>query len=256
MTDLNLGDHISHRFNEELEQVRNDVMTMGGLVEKQVADGLRALIGSDRALAEVVSTSDVKVNAMEVEIDERCTQIIAKRQPAASDLRLVVSIIKTITDLERIGDEAEKLGMYSLKLNDQKIRSRHFDQLQHLGDHVLIMLRSALDSFAHMDVEAALQTIASDYGVDSEFESVSRNLITYMMEDPREIADALRVTWCARALERIGDHSKNICEYVVYLVKGKDVRHISLDEMAEEVNITVNTDKTANTVDEDKESAG
>lgn len=234
MKDLNLGEHISNRYNEELELVRNQVMAMGGLVEKQVSNGLQALIKSDAPLAELVVKSDAKINALEVAIDEECTRILVKRQPAASDLRLVVSIIKTITDLERIGDEAEKLGLYSLKLQDENVVSQHFDQLQHLGDHVLVMLRSALDSFAHLDAEAALRTIATDVVIDTEYESISRNLITHMMEDPREIRDALRVTWCARALERIGDHSKNICEYVVYLVKGKDVRHIKYEDVVDE----------------------
>ncbi|MCB1754886.1 MAG: phosphate signaling complex protein PhoU [Gammaproteobacteria bacterium] len=252
MTDLNLGDHISQRFNEELEMIRTNVMTMGGLVEKQVADGLKALVEADPELAEIVSTSDVKINTMEVEIDEQCARIIAMRQPAASDLRLVVSIIKTITDLERIGDEAQKLGRYSLKVNDEYLRARHFGQLQHLGDHVLVMLRSALNSFAHMDVEAALQAISTDERIDAEFESISRNLITHMMEDPREIANALRVTWCARALERIGDHSKNICEYVVYLVKGKDVRHTRLEKAAVEVDVDL--DISDDDAEQDKES--
>lgn len=241
MSDLNIGDHISHRFNEELESIRSKVMTMGGLVEKQVQDGLSALIDNDRELAELVSASDVKVNAMEVEIDEDCTRILAKRQPTASDLRLVVSIIKTITDLERIGDEAEKLGRYTLSLNDQGLRSRHYGKLQHLGTHVLRMLHDSLNSFAHMDAEAALRTIANDKKVNAEFESISRNLITHMMEDPREIANALRVTWCARALERIGDHSKNICEYVVYFVKGKDVRHVSLNQAAQSVDVDISS---------------
>ena len=251
MSDLNLGDHISNRYNEELELVRNQVMAMGGLVEKQVANGLHALIKSDAKLAEIVAKSDAKINGMEVAIDEECTRILVKRQPAASDLRLVVSIIKTITDLERIGDEAEKLGIYTLKLNDEKVGSRHFEQLQHLGDHVLVMLRSALDCFAHLDAEAALRTIATDVTIDTEYEAISRNLITHMMEDPREIKDALRVAWCARALERIGDHSKNICEYVVYLVKGKDVRHISIEEAVEELEYD-NDPMTSSIEDGDK----
>ncbi|MDO6459878.1 phosphate signaling complex protein PhoU [Granulosicoccaceae sp. 1_MG-2023] len=252
MSDLNLGDHISHRFNEELESIRSKVMTMGGLVEKQVQDGLTALIDNNRELAELVAASDVKVNGLEVEIDEECTRILAKRQPTASDLRLVVSIIKTITDLERIGDEAEKLGRYTLSLNDQGLRSRHYSQLQHLGDHVTRMLRDSLNSFAHMDAEAALHTIASDKKINAEFESISRNLITHMMEDPREIANALRVTWCARALERIGDHSKNICEYVVFFVKGKDVRHVTLNEAAESVDIDISGDAAEAIEDGDK----
>ncbi|HID82384.1 MAG TPA: phosphate signaling complex protein PhoU [Chromatiales bacterium] len=233
--ELNLTHHISHRFNEELEEVRSNVMAMGGLVEKQVADGIKALLTSDTEIAEAVASSDFEVNAMEVAIDEQCTQILARRQPAASDLRLLVTIIKTITDLERIGDEAEKLGHIAVKLSDKNASSSQFVELRHLGEHVKTMLHESLDAFARMDVNDALRTIESDKLVNEEFESIMRQLITRMMEDPREIKNTLRVSWCARALERIGDHAKNVCENVVYLVKGKDIRHTSLDKMREEL---------------------
>ena len=232
---LNLSHHISRRFNAELEELRSDVLAMGGLVEQQVTDGLIALTTSDTEIADKVASSDYKVNTMEVAIDEKCNQILARRQPAASDLRLVVAIIKTITDLERIGDEAEKLGKLAVKLSDKSVISSQFVELRHLGDHVKTMLNGALDAFARMDVADALRTIESDKQVNEEFESIMRQLITRMMEDPREIKNALRVSWCARALERIGDHASNICEYVVYLVKGKDIRHISVDKMREEL---------------------
>ena len=234
-TDLNLTQHISQRFNEELEDVRNQALNMGGLVEKQVSDGLKALLKAKSKLGEKVASSDYKVNTMEVDIDEQCTLILARRQPAASDLRLVISIIKTITDLERIGDEAEQLGIYAIKLADDNIKPSQFVELRHLGEHVKGMLHDALDAFARMDVAAALETIQSSTTLKEEYDAISRQLILQMMEDPRQIKNALRVHWCARSLERIGDHSENICEYVVYLVKGRDVRHISIDDMKAEL---------------------
>lgn len=234
--DLNLTQHISKRYNTELEELRTMVLEMGGLVEKQLKNGVKALRKANIELAETVVTSDYEINAREVEIDERCTQIVARRQPAASDLRLVMAIIKTITDLERIGDEAESLGRYALQLADRNSRPGEFVELKHLGKHVKNMLRSALDAFARLDVEAALETIASDAEIDEEFESINRQLITKMMEDPREVKNALRVSWAARSLERIGDHAKNICEYVVYLVMGKDVRHTSLERVIKEIS--------------------
>jgi phosphate transport system protein len=227
-----LGGHISKRFDLELEDIRNQVLSMGGLVETQVNNGIRALVESDSKLAETVVSNDHRVNRMEVDIDERCVQILARRQPAAGDLRLVVAIIKTITDLERIGDQAEKLGRNQLELVQSGVNASAFVRLEHLGEHVSKMLHSALDAFARMNVDDAMKTIAMDEKVNAEFEALSRELITHMMEDPRTIKSAIRVSWSARALERIGDHSKNICEYVVFLVLGKDVRHVdAVDEL-------------------------
>jgi len=234
--DLNLTQHISKRFNQELEDARSQVMQMGGLVESQVKEGLKSLLNADLELAKNVVDNDVKVNALEVEIDENCTQILARRQPAASDLRLMVSIIKTITDLERIGDEAAKLGKNALKLDDDGKTARQFVELRHLGEHVSEMLNKALTAYARMDVAAALEVIQSDKIINEEFDNISRLLLTRMMEDPREIKSALRISWCARALERIGDHTKNICEYIVYLVKGKDVRHIDIEKIKQEIS--------------------
>ncbi|MGD9254416.1 MAG: phosphate signaling complex protein PhoU, partial [Chromatiales bacterium] len=229
--DLNLNQHISHRYNEELEGLRNKVMKMGGMVEKQISRGMKALLSFDTELAEVVSSSDYEINALEVEIDEACMQILARRQPTASDLRLIVTIFKTITDLERIGDEAEKLGRYSILLADENTTPGHYVELRHLGEHVKRMLRDSLDAFARLDADAAMRTIHDDELVNEEFDAISRQLITRMMEDPREIKNALRISWCARALERMGDHTKNICEYLVFLVHGKDIRHTSLEKM-------------------------
>lgn len=223
--DSNLGSHISRRFDHELESIRNKVLTMGGLVETQVNLGLKGLLESDSEIARKVVQDDYKINRMEVEIDDQCVKILARRQPAASDLRLVVAIIKTITDLERIGDQAEKLGRNQLELVDNGASLSNYVNLEHLGELVSRMLNRALDAFARMDVEEALKTIALDDKINAEFEAIMRQVITHMMEDPRTIRNALRVSWCARALERIGDHSKNICEYIVFLVQGKDVRH-------------------------------
>ncbi len=235
--DLNLNQHISHRYNDELEGLPNKVKTMGGMVEKQISRGMKALLSFDTELAEVVSSSDYEINALEVEIDEACMQILARRQPTASDLRLIVTIFKTITDLERIGDEAEKLGRYSILLADENTTPGHYVELRHLGEHVKRMLRDSLDAFARLDADAAMRTIHDDELVNEEFDAISRQLITRMMEDPREIKNALRISWCARALERMGDHTKNICEYLVFLVHGKDIRHTSLEKMQESMGI-------------------
>jgi phosphate transport system protein len=225
MTEPQITGHISKRFDQELEDIRNKVMSMGGMVENQVANGIKCLIASDSDLARKVIGDDHKVNRMEVEIDDECVQILARRQPAAGDLRLIVAVIKTITDLERIGDQAEKLGKIQMELENQDISSSTYVKLEHLGDLVCQILNRSLDAFARMSVDDAMKTIELDLKVNAEYDSLLREMITYMMEDPRTIRSALRISWCARALERIGDHAKNICEYVVFLALGKDVRH-------------------------------
>ena len=234
---LHLDKHISRRFNAELEQVRTLVMDMGALVEQQVNDGLSAVLNADAELAAKVIERDQKVNTMELEIDEYCTQILARRQPAASDLRLIVSVIKSITDLERMGDEAVKFGKNAIKLARgnfaEEEGARPLVELKHLGKHISETLSNTLTAYAQMDVDAALEIIKDDNVIDDEFDNISRLLVTKMMENPREIKNALRVTWCARALERIGDHTTNLCEYIVYLVEGKDVRHSSIEQIRE-----------------------
>lgn len=230
-----LGHHISHQFDEDLESLRSKVLNMGGLVEKQVDSALIALTRSDSSLAEEVATSDYKINAMEVAIDEECTQIIARRQPTAGDLRLVVTVIKTITDLERIGDEAEKIGRHAVKLATVERTPSYFLELKHMGEQVRKMLHESLDAFARMDTKAAMVLAQGDREINDEYDALVRQLITHMMEDPRSIKRALRVMWCARSLERIGDHAKNICEYVIYTVAGRDVRHTSFDKASEEI---------------------
>lgn len=228
---MELGEHISQRYNEELEDIRSKVLKMGGLVESQTELAIKALLETDPILAKKVANNDEKVNMMEIEIDEECTQVIARRQPTAGDLRLVIAVVKVITDLERIGDEAEKIALYSKKLAKKSNVNNLHDELTHLSDLVFNMLRDSLDAFARLDEEQAIKVLVVDEKVDTEFERLSRLLITFMMEDARNIKSAIRVNWCARSLERIGDHATNICEYVIYLVRGKDVRHKSLEHI-------------------------
>lgn len=233
--DMNLAQHTSQQYNQELEAIRAKVMTMGGLVETQVTSAVKALLEKDSELAEKVSFSDFEINTMEVSIDEQCAEIIARRQPAASDLRLLITVIKVITDLERIGDEAEKIGRYAVEVSEAATSGDMYNALRHLGEHVKTMLRDTLDAFARMDVQQAMQVVMDDHQVDAEFDALSRQLFTRMMEDPRNIRDSLNVTWCARAMERIGDHCTNICEYVIYLVKGKDIRHTNMEQVKKEI---------------------
>jgi phosphate transport system protein len=223
------GRHISRKYDEALEDVRTSVLAMGGLVEEQITNALTALEEFDSEIGEQVVRDDYKINRLEVQIDEECTRIIALRQPAASDLRLVIAIIKTITDLERMGDEAEKIGRTAIRLAGNAPRRMRYAGVRNLGRHVRQMAQQALDAFARLDVEAAVAIAREDKTVDLEYAACMRELVTYMMEDPRRISEVLDMIWCARALERIGDHAKNIGEYIVFLVKGKDIRHTSLE---------------------------
>lgn len=235
MDKLHLDQHISHQFNKELEDIRNKVLTMGGLVEQQVTNGLTALLESDIELATLVAQRDFEVNSLEVEIDEDCTHVLARRQPAASDLRLIVTVIKVITDLERIGDEAEKLGRFARDLDSLPNDGPNYRmELRHLGELVKSILRDSLDAFARLDVDAAIRIAQRDEDINREYETLERLLATHLVEDPRQVSKLFKITWCARALERVGDHSVNICEYVVYLVKGRDIRHTSFDQIKSE----------------------
>ncbi|ALO35454.1 transcriptional regulator PhoU [Colwellia sp. MT41] len=230
MDNLQIGRHISGQFNEDLERVINNVMHMGGLVEKQVADALAAVDQRDVTLAKQVLSKDYQVNAYEVSIDDECTRIIAKRQPAAGDLRLVMAIVKTITDLERIGDEAEKIARVALE-NFSTSQQYLLVNLDNLGRRVLEFLQLSLDAFTRMDVDAAIKIHQMDDKINREYEALIRQLMTYMMEDPRSIPQVMTVIWSARALERIGDRCQNICEHIIYFVKGKVVRHSTAEEM-------------------------
>ncbi len=226
--------HISHQYNAELEDIRSRVLAMGGMVEQQLATAVTALVEGDATMGELVLSTDFKINAMEVEIDEECTSIIARRQPTASDLRLIMAVIKTITDLERIGDEAERIGRMATQLAKAGTLKKQCLELEGMGNQVKKILHDALDVFARTDAQAALEVARTDLKIDRQYEGVMRQLITFMMEDPRSIPRALDIIWSARALERIGDRARNICEYVIYLVKGKDVRHTSLEQIERE----------------------
>ena len=235
METADLSHHISRQYNEELESVRHNVLTMGGLVEEQIQRALQALVQGDSALGLSVAHDDYKVNYMEVSIDEECSRILATRAPAASDLRLIVAVIKTITDLERIGDEAEKIGFLASRLATMGRPSNNYRDLSQLGKQVSRMVHQALDAFARLDPKTALAVVKEDEHVDEDYEAIQRQSITFMMEDPRTIRRVMDTMWVARALERIGDHAKNICEYVLYMVHGKDVRHTQLEDVEREV---------------------
>ncbi len=228
-----LSGHISKRFNNDIENLRNMVLSMGGLVESQLTHAISALVTGDSELGLKVANDDYKVNELEVNIDEECGRILAMRGPAAGDLRLIVAVIKTITDLERIGDEAEKIGFLASKLAAMDRPSDSYYELKTLGTHVSHMVRDAMNAFARLDVDEAFKVVREDKEVDREYESIQRQCITFMMEDPREIKRVMNVTWAARALERIGDHAKNICEYVIYMVQGRDVRHTGISDAAD-----------------------
>ena len=230
-----LKHHYSQKFNAELEEIRTRVLTMGGLVEKQLESARVALANGDIEVGESVVANDYQVNAQDVNIDERCTAILARRQPTASDLRLVLTVIKTTTDLERIGDEAKRIARMAIRLAGADHSKSLFLQLDHLAHLVQDMLHEALDAFARVDVDAAVKVAHMDKKIDQEYENIMRQSITFMMEDPRSIPLVLDIVWSARALERTGDRCCNICEYLIYFVKGKDVRHTSLEQIEKEV---------------------
>lgn len=224
--------HISRQFSQELEALKTHLMDMGGLVEKQVQDATRSLLDADTALAQQVVANDRNVNDMQISIDDECTLVLVRRQPAASDLRLVLAVIRATSDLERIGDEASKIARNALELIENDSGNRGFVEVRLISEHVCRMVRDSLTSFARFDTDLALKVVREDDDVDSEYRSAMRSLMTFMMEDVRAISAVLSIMWMLRSLERIGDHASNLAEYVIYLVKGMDVRHQNADEVA------------------------
>ena len=229
-------EHTSKQFDAELDTVRAQVLQMGGLVESQIRLAIEALIDDDVSLMDRVIDDDHRVNAMEVQIDESCTQIIVRRQPTAGDLRMVMTVVKTITDLERIGDEAAKIARMGKLLSQRAgLILPRYTEIKHIAELVLDMLCKSLDAFARLDLFYTAQVVRQDELVDEEFRTIMRYLITFMIEDPRTISTALEILFVAKAIERIGDHAKNMSEYVIYMVKGKDVRHVNVEEIEREV---------------------
>ncbi|HWV16295.1 MAG TPA: phosphate signaling complex protein PhoU [Cellvibrio sp.] len=220
--------HISQQYNIELDDIRTHLSEMGGMAQRQVNDAIAALVDADVEKAEQVVRADSSVNMMEMSIDEECVRILARRQPAASDLRLVIAVTKAITDLERVGDEASKIARQAIALTNEGVAPRGYIEVRHIGGHVSKMLQDALDAFARLDMDLANAVVQMDRTVDLDYSTAMRELVTYMMEDPRSITRVLNIMWALRALERIGDHARNVAQYVIYLVKGEDVRHTNL----------------------------
>ena len=226
-----MTDHTSKNFDLELESLRTRVLQMGGLAEQQVRKAMEGLYSGDQPLLENVIRDDDRINQMEIDIDTLCNQVIAKRQPTAIDLRMIVSVLKAISDLERVGDKARKIARLGIGLSNQPVVSTLNVELNHMADTSLKMLRLSLDGFARLDVSLVAEAMHLDESVNAEYQSVARQLITYMMEDPRTITRSLDILSIAKAIERIGDHATNIAEYVVYMVRGLNVRHATPDEI-------------------------
>jgi len=228
------NEHIVKQFDTDLEALRTRVLRMGGLVEQQLLNAIKGLETGDLPLIEEVILADRTVNRHEVDLDEACTVMIAKRQPAAVDLRMIMTVVKIITDLERVGDEAKKIAKMARALHGSDMRAIPRIEMRPTAEMAVAMLRKSLDAFARLDIAASAEVVRQDREVDLAFKSAMRQLITFMMEDPRTISSSLDLLFVARAIERIGDHAKNIAEYVVYLVKGRDIRHLGLDALEKE----------------------
>lgn len=235
MDNLHLDQHISQQFNADLEDLKTELLEMGGIVEQQIENAVKAIETADGELAERVMITEDEVDQREVQLDEHATSVLARRQPAASDLRMVLAVTKTTRDLERMGDEAQKIAKMAIALNEDGEAPRGYVELRHIGSSVQKMVNSTLDAFARFDVDTALQVARQDKNVDREYKTAMRELVTYMMEDPRSISRVMNIMWALRSLERIGDHSRNIAEHIIYLVKGLDVRHISVKEAERQI---------------------
>ncbi|SFX37696.1 phosphate signaling complex protein PhoU [Marinospirillum alkaliphilum] len=232
MSTQRIDGHISQRFDEEMEGIVSDLLAMGELVTEQTESALFAFIRGDVALAQDVISKDTRINELELEIDDHCIQILARRQPAAGDLRAVVAIMKAIKDLERIGDQAKRIARIAVKLADADERyQKQYGEFELIGSHVISMLQNTLQAFREMDADKALAAALQDKSIDSDYEAILRQNMTYMMEDPRNITRIVEMTWVGRAIERIGDHARNVCEYTIYLVQGLDVRHKDDDQL-------------------------
>lgn len=230
-----MSDHLSKQFDLELESIRTHILEMGGLVESQLGKAIDAFVTGNRDDMRRIIEDDAKVNQFELEIDAECTRLIAKRQPTAGDLRLVLAISRIVTDLERGGDKAVKIARMSKRLyEDHKGTVPRLADIRQTGQLAIHMLRRALDALARMDADAARELIGDDSKVDEAFNGIMRQLITHMMEDPRTIGEALDIVWIAKAIERVGDHATNIAENVVYIVSGQDIRHAATNPGAED----------------------
>lgn len=240
-----LTHHISSRYNEDLQRLLSSVLGMGGLVERQLVQAVGGITEPDEAVITRVAQDEVQVNQLERDIDEDCSRILATRSPTASDLRLIITILKTITDLERIGDEGEKIAAIASRLAVRERPRNRYRELRNLGEVVIGMVHDTLDAFARHDTNLALEVLRRDRTVDEEYEGIQRQSITFMMEDPRAIRRALDIMWVVRSLERIGDHAKNICEYLIYMVHGRDVRHTRIEEIERELSSRAEAARTA-----------
>ncbi|MFC3094470.1 phosphate signaling complex protein PhoU [Alteromonas sediminis] len=235
MDKMQLDKHIYQQYDSELEALQTKLLAMGGIVEQQIKDAVNSIENADSDLAEKVIRIEDDVDLREVALDHDCTTVLACRQPTASDLRLVLAVAKMTRDLERMGDEAQKIAKMAISLNQSGAAPGGYEEVRHMGTLVQNMVHNALDAFARFDAIRAVEVARADKQVDREYKSAMRELMTYMMEDPRSISRAMNILWTLRSLERIGDHTRNIAEHIIFLVKGMDVRHKSVSDIESKV---------------------